>query len=38
MLIVMKPQATEEDVCRVCEKIEAMGYRAHPMPGAQRTA
>jgi 3-deoxy-7-phosphoheptulonate synthase len=38
MLIVMKPQATEEDVRRVCGKIEAMGYRAHPMPGAQRTA
>jgi 3-deoxy-7-phosphoheptulonate synthase len=38
MLIVMKPQATEEDIRRVCEKIEAMGLRAHPMPGAQRTA
>jgi 3-deoxy-7-phosphoheptulonate synthase len=38
MLIVMKPQATEEDIRRVCAKIEAMGYRAHPMPGAQRTA
>src|SRR5437899_3064423 len=38
MLIVMKPQATDEDVARVCRKIESMGYRAHPMPGAQRTA
>ncbi len=38
MLIVMKPQATEEDVKRVCRKIEAMGFRPHPMPGAQRTA
>jgi 3-deoxy-7-phosphoheptulonate synthase len=38
MLIVMKPQATEEDIRRACAKIEAMGYRAHPMPGAQRTA
>ncbi len=38
MLIVMKPQATEEDVRRVCHKIESMGYRPHPMPGAQRTA
>jgi 3-deoxy-7-phosphoheptulonate synthase len=38
MLIVMKPRATEEDVRRVCEKIVSMGYRAHPMPGAQRTA
>jgi len=38
MLIVMKPQATEEDIRRVCQKIEAMGFRPHPMPGAQRTA
>ncbi len=38
MLIVMKPQATEEDVRRVCAKIESLGLRAHPMPGAQRTA
>jgi 3-deoxy-7-phosphoheptulonate synthase len=38
MLIVMKPQASEEDVQRVCRKIVSMGYRAHPMPGAQRTA
>lgn len=38
MLIVMKPQASEDEVRRVCQKIEAMGYRAHPMPGAQRTA
>jgi 3-deoxy-7-phosphoheptulonate synthase len=38
MLIVMKPQATEDDIHRVCEKIQAMGYRAHAMPGAQRTA
>jgi 3-deoxy-7-phosphoheptulonate synthase len=38
MLIVMKPQATEDDVRAVCAKIESMGYRPHPMPGAQRTA
>jgi 3-deoxy-7-phosphoheptulonate synthase len=38
VLIVMKPQASEDDVRRVCQKIETMGYRAHPMPGAQRTA
>jgi 3-deoxy-7-phosphoheptulonate synthase len=38
MLIVMKPEASEEDVRRVCEKVVSMGYRAHPMPGAQRTA
>jgi len=34
----MKPQARAEDVQRVCEKIESLGFRAHPMPGAQRTA
>lgn len=38
MLIVMKPQASEEDVRGVCRKIEAMGLRPHPIPGAQRTA
>jgi 3-deoxy-7-phosphoheptulonate synthase len=38
MLIVMKPHATEEDVRGVCRKIELMGFRPHPMPGAQRTA
>jgi 3-deoxy-7-phosphoheptulonate synthase len=38
MLIVMKPRATDEDIRRVCAKIESMGYRAHAMPGAQRTA
>ena len=38
MLIVMKLQASEDDIRRVCQKIEALGYRAHPMPGAQRTA
>jgi 3-deoxy-7-phosphoheptulonate synthase len=38
MLIVMKPQATEGDVRAVCARIESMGFRPHPMPGAQRTA
>lgn len=38
MLIVMKAHATEEQVRVVCEKIESLGYRAHPIPGAQRTA
>ncbi len=38
MLIVMKPQATEDDIRAVCAKIESMGFRPHPMPGAQRTA
>jgi 3-deoxy-7-phosphoheptulonate synthase len=38
MLVVMQAHATEEQVRQVCEKIEKLGYRAHPMPGAQRTA
>jgi 3-deoxy-7-phosphoheptulonate synthase len=38
MLVVMKPTASDENVRAVCKKIELMGFRAHPMPGAQRTA
>ena len=38
MLVVMKSQASEEQVRAVCEKIDKLGYRAHPMPGATRTA
>src|SRR6201995_543432 len=38
MLVVMKPQATPEEIQAVCEQIQVMGFRAHPMPGAQRTA
>ena len=38
MLIVMQAHATEEQVRAVCEKIEAAGYRAHAIPGAERTA
>jgi 3-deoxy-7-phosphoheptulonate synthase len=34
----MKAQATPEEIQAVCEHIELLGYRAHPMPGAQRTA
>src|ERR1700757_3866442 len=38
MLVVMKAQATEDQVRAVGQKIEKLGYRAHAMPGAQRTA
>src|SRR5213082_1142035 len=38
MLVVMKAQATEDQVRAVCQKIEKLGYRAHSMPGATRTA
>jgi 3-deoxy-7-phosphoheptulonate synthase len=38
MLVVMKPHATAEETQAVCDRIQMLGYRAHPMPGAQRTA
>ncbi|MGA3162287.1 MAG: 3-deoxy-7-phosphoheptulonate synthase [Terracidiphilus sp.] len=38
MLVVMKAQATQEQIQAVCEAIELLGFRAHPLPGAQRTA
>ncbi len=38
MLVVMDTHATEEQVRAVCERIEAAGMKAHPMPGASRTA
>ena len=34
----MKAQATEEEIRAVCEHIEQLGFRPHPLPGAQRTA
>jgi 3-deoxy-7-phosphoheptulonate synthase len=38
MLIVMKADATGSQVEAVVRVIEELGYRAHPMPGASRTA
>ena len=38
MLVVMKALATPEQIQAVCEYIEQLGFRAHPLPGAQRTA
>ena len=38
MLVVMKAQATTEEIQAVCDHIEQLGFRAHPLPGAQRTA
>jgi len=34
----MRAHATEEQVRAVCKKIEDLGYRAHAMPGSERTA
>ena len=38
MLIVMRRGATDAEIQRVVAVIEEMGYKARPMPGAQRTA
>src|SRR5215813_14404334 len=38
MLIVMKPSATAGDVDAVVKLVESIGFRAHSMPGATRTA
>jgi 3-deoxy-7-phosphoheptulonate synthase len=38
MLIVMDAAASPEDVARVVETIRGLGFQAHPIPGAQRTA
>ena len=38
MLIVMKADATDGQVEAVVRVIEELGFRAHPMPGASRTA
>lgn len=37
MLIVMKQDATSEQIASVVEVIQSMGYEARPMPGRQRT-
>jgi 3-deoxy-7-phosphoheptulonate synthase len=38
MLIVMKADATEAQIAEVVRVIEELGFRAHPLPGATRTA
>src|SRR6201987_1763790 len=38
MLVVMQSHAPEEQVRAVCERIESLGLKAHPIPGAARTA
>jgi 3-deoxy-7-phosphoheptulonate synthase len=34
----MRAQAGAGDVARVCARIESLGFRAHVLPGAERTA
>ena len=38
MLIVMKPEATDEQIEEVLATIRALGFKPHPMPGSTRTA
>jgi len=38
MLVVMNPGATKADISRVKDKVAAMGYKAHEIPGAARVA
>src|SRR5215467_2694260 len=38
MLIVMKADATDAQTAYVCDVIREVGLKAHPMPGATRTA
>ena len=38
MLIVMEANASPEQTEAVCKKIEELGFKPHPMPGANRTA
>ena len=38
MLIVMRQDATPDQIQGVAKAIEARGFKAHPIPGAQRTA
>jgi 3-deoxy-7-phosphoheptulonate synthase len=38
MLVVMQSHATEDQIRQVCERIESLGLKAHPIPGSLRTA
>jgi 3-deoxy-7-phosphoheptulonate synthase len=38
MLIVMKADATEQEIDAVVSVVNELGFKAHPMPGAMRTA
>jgi 3-deoxy-7-phosphoheptulonate synthase len=38
MLVVMQSHATEDQIRAVCQRIESLGFKAHPIPGSIRTA
>lgn len=37
MIVVMKPQATEQEVQHMAERVESMGLKAHVIVGTERT-
>lgn len=37
MIVVMKPNSSKEQVAHVCERIEGLGLRSHPIVGDERT-
>src|ERR1700736_4913109 len=38
MLVVMQSHATEVQIRAVCDRVESLGFKAHPIPGSLRTA
>lgn len=38
MLIVMRPEASEQDIQRVTDRIVELGFKANPIPGSGRVA
>jgi len=38
MLVLMNVNATDEQTQAVCKRVEELGYRPHPLPGATRCA
>jgi 3-deoxy-7-phosphoheptulonate synthase len=38
MLVLMKQNATQEDIFKVKQKISSLGFKAHEIPGAMRIA
>jgi 3-deoxy-7-phosphoheptulonate synthase len=38
MLVVMQAHATDQQIRAVCDRIESLGFKAHAIPGAARTA
>ncbi|MCG0277048.1 MAG: 3-deoxy-7-phosphoheptulonate synthase [Thermanaeromonas sp.] len=37
MIVVMKPGATREQIAMVCQRLEELGFKAHPIFGQEKT-